>query len=123
MNPNLTTVAAWSYALAGLGYAAFAIYLRPGTRDGLRGLALFVAVSLTAAWALFDLAFAVTQIPALLVSGSVADVLRMGAWYAFLLLLIERRHARAIAGDPQPAAWLVPVAAALCLADWAVNCT
>ena len=27
MNPNLTTVAAWSYGLAGIAYAAFALYL------------------------------------------------------------------------------------------------
>ena len=113
MNPNLTTVAAWSYGLAGLGYTAFAVYLRPGSRDGLRGLALFAAVGLTAAWALLDLAFAFTQVPALLALGAVADVLRTGAWYAFLLVLIERRHARAISGDPRPATWLAPVAAAL----------
>ena len=113
MNPNLTTVAAWSYGLAGLGYTAFAVYLRPGSRDGLRGLALFAAVGLTAAWALLDLAFALTQVPALLALGAVADVLRTGAWYAFLLVLIERRHARAISGDPRPATWFAPVAAAL----------
>ncbi len=66
MNPNFTTVAAWSYGLAGFGYAAFALYLRFGLRGGLRGLALLCAVGLTAAWALLNLAFALTQAPVLL---------------------------------------------------------
>ena len=49
MNPNLTTVAAWSYGFAGLAYAVFAAYLAFGPRGGMRGLALTLAVGLTAA--------------------------------------------------------------------------
>ncbi len=44
MNPNLPTVAAWSYGLAGVGYTAFALYLGFGWRGGIRGLALTAAV-------------------------------------------------------------------------------
>ena len=54
MNPNLPTVAAWSYGLAGPGYAAFALYLGFGWRGGVRGLALALAVGLTALWAFVD---------------------------------------------------------------------
>ena len=42
------------------------LYLGFGLRGGLRGLALLTAVGLTAAWALLDLAFALTQAPVLL---------------------------------------------------------
>ena len=63
-------------------------------RGGLRGLALTIAMGLTAAWAFLDLAFTVTQVPMLLVVGSGVDVLRIGAWYAFLLLLTKRPSAR-----------------------------
>jgi len=45
MNPNLTSVAAWSYGLAGFGYGALALYLASGPRGGLRGLSLLVAVA------------------------------------------------------------------------------
>ena len=65
MNPNLTTVAAWSYGLAAVAYGALAIYLTPGSRGGSRRLALFVAVALTTAWALLNLAGVLTPGPKL----------------------------------------------------------
>jgi len=118
MNSHLPTIAAWSYGLAGCGFAAFAIYLRFGLRGGAPGLALLGAVAATAAWALAELAFLLTQLGALYTLGSVLDVLRGGAWYAFLLLLIERRAigASAAAAATQPRTkWLIPFAAALVL--------
>jgi hypothetical protein len=48
--------------------------------------------------------------------GAIADVLRVGAWFAFLLLLSERRGAGAAPvarAGPSRTTWLVPVAAAL----------
>jgi putative PEP-CTERM system histidine kinase len=125
MNPNFTTVAAWSYGLAGFGYAAFALYLRFGLRGGLRGAALLTAVGLTAAWALLDLAFALGRAPVLFTLGAIADVLRVGAWFAFLLLLIERRGggtAPVAAAGPPRATWLVPLAAALVVLGVAAQC-
>jgi putative PEP-CTERM system histidine kinase len=113
MNPNLTTVAAWSYGIAGFAYAAFTVYLGVGPRGGLRGLALTTAAGLTAAWALLELAFTVTQEPILFAFGNVVDVLRIGAWYAFLLMLNERPPTGAVAGEPRRTTWLVPMAAAL----------
>ena len=116
MNPNLASVAAWSYGLAGFGYLAFAAYLGIGWRGGARGQALLVAVGLTAVWALLDLAFALTQAPLLIFVGAVVDVLRIGAWYAFCLALIQRPVAEGAPKDPGRATWLVPVAAALVVA-------
>jgi len=116
MNPNFTTVAAWGYGIAGFGYAAFALYLRFGLRGGLRGLALLTAVGLTAAWAFLGLAFALAQAPILFALGAVVDVLRVGAWFAFLLLLVERGGSSTAAVAPAGSSrttWLLPVAGAL----------
>jgi len=113
MNPNLTIVAAWSYGLAGFAYSALAVYLGLGWRGGQRGRALAAAVALTAGWALVNLMLAVTQAPWLYVFASVVDVLRIGAWYAFLLLLKEGPREGAAAAVAPRTTWLVPVAAAL----------
>jgi putative PEP-CTERM system histidine kinase len=113
MNPNLPTVAAWSYGLAAAAYAAYALYLGFGWRGGVRGLALAAAVSITALWGLVDLVFALTQDSAFYETGAAIDVIRMGAWYAFLLLLAQS----ATAGTPDAAlrrpSWFIPLAAAL----------
>ena len=42
MNPTLTTVAIWSYGIAGFAYAAFALYL---------GLGVLFALPFAARWA------------------------------------------------------------------------
>jgi len=115
MNANLPTVAAWSYGLAGVGYAVYALYLGAASRGGIRGLALTLAIGLTAAWAFVALAFALTQAPALYVAGGLADVLRMGAWYAFLLLLARQPQTGVGDAAPQRYTWLTPVAIALVL--------
>src|SRR5215471_10861886 len=113
MNPNLSSVAAWSYGLAGFAYSGLAIYLGLGWRGGLRGRALAIAVGLTVAWAVINLLFAMTQAPSLFALANLVDALRMGGWYAFLLLLYERPQAGATASAPQRPAWIVPVAVAL----------
>src|SRR6185369_17734572 len=113
MNPNLTIVAAWSYGLVGFAYSALAIYLGLGWRGGQRGRALAAAVALTAGWALVNLMLAVTQAPWLYLFASVVDVLRIGAWYAFLLLLKEGPREGSATAVTARTTWLVPVAAAL----------
>src|SRR5262245_28919632 len=113
MNPNLSSVAAWSYGLAGFVYSGLAIYLGLGWRGGLRGRALAIAVGLTVAWAVINLLYAMAQAPSLAALGNVVDVFRIGGWYTFLLVLNERPHAGATASAPQRAAWIVPVAVAI----------
>jgi putative PEP-CTERM system histidine kinase len=113
MDPNLPTVAAWSYGLAAAGYAAFALYLGFGWRGGIRGLALAVAVGLTVVWSLAEMAFALTQVSAWFAAGGVLDTLRAGAWYTFLLLLARSTSADAVAADAKQPPWLAPVAATL----------
>ena len=114
MNPILTTVAAWSYGIAGIAYAALAVYLLFGWRGGLRGGAMMVAVGLTAAWAVVAFAFTTTQTPVLLAVGAFVDVLRVGAWYAFLLLAIQRSPDSSSDVDAR-LSWLFPLAAVLVL--------
>jgi putative PEP-CTERM system histidine kinase len=113
MNPNLATVAFWSYLLAGAGYTAFAVYLAFGWRGGPRGRILVLATALTALWALVELAFVVVEAPVLYVAGTMADMLRIGAWYAFLLLIARRPPADAAVGKPRNAGGLVTLAVAL----------
>jgi putative PEP-CTERM system histidine kinase len=121
MNPNLPTVAAWCYGLAGTGYAAFALYLGFGWRGGPRALALTLVVGLTALWAFIDLAFALTQVNALFGIGAMADVLRIGAWYGFLLLLARSAVGDAAAPGLRRQGWLVPVSAALVVVGLAAH--
>jgi putative PEP-CTERM system histidine kinase len=115
MSPYFTTVAAWSYGIAGVGYAAFALYLGFGLRGGTRGLALLAAAALTAVWAFLSMAFVLSHATVFFALGAVVDVLRVGAWFAFLLLLIERggRGTAPQAVDSSRTTWLLPVAAAL----------
>lgn len=89
MNASIATVNAWSYGLAGIAYAAFALYLSVDRRGGILGRALLVAVGLSAIWGGLGIALAITGNPLLLSASLVADVLRFGGWYAFLLLLIK----------------------------------
>ena len=113
MNPNLTTMVAWSYGIAGIAYGAFAAYLGVVPRGGRRGWALTIAAGLTATWALLELAYTVTQAPLLFALGNFVDVLRIGAWYAFLLLLNEDPPASAVAGERRRINWLVAMATGL----------
>ena len=113
MNANLPTIAAWSYALAGLGYAAYGLYLVFASRGGVRTFALALAVGLTAVWALVASAFALTQANLLYEAAALFDVLRVGAWYGFVLLLTQPARTEADGAASRRPAWLVPMAVVL----------
>lgn len=113
MAPDLQTISAWSYGLAGVGYALFALQLGLGWRGGVRGLALLAAVGLSAAWGLLTLAFALWQAAPALILAGVFDVLRSGAWYAFLLILLLRPQGGSAAGGAPLGRGMVPLAALL----------
>ena len=78
-------------------------------------VALAVAVGLTAAWACVNLLLTVTQALGCSCLAALVDVLRIGAWYAFLLLLNESPRDRSATAATPRTTWLVPVAAALVL--------
>ncbi len=113
MNPSLSTIAAWGFGLAGAGYLGFLGYLSFGLRGGARGIALMAAVGATAVWAIANLAFALTQDYGVFNIGGLVDVLRVGAWFAFLLLLLRRPTMQEEVFERQGPAWLAPAAAAL----------
>jgi putative PEP-CTERM system histidine kinase len=112
MIPNLTVIAAWSYGLAGFGYAAFAAYLLRGWRDGLLGRALLIAAAGTSLWGFINLAYVLTPVSVLWQTGELFDALSVGAWYGFLLLLIHRANSEAMSAGGR-GSWMMPVGAAL----------
>src|SRR5262245_903707 len=112
MNSNLTTVAAWSYGIAGAAYAAFAFYLFATRRSGPRSITLLCATVLTAAWAALSLAFTLTHLPGLFTSANIVDALRAGAWFTFLVLLGGGATAMSFR-RPRVTTWLAVVATTL----------
>ena len=93
MQTSLSTVTAWSYGIAGIGFLLLSVQLVFGVRRGVPALALFCAAFSSAAWGTLGWAFALTEQPLLLLAATIADVLRIGSWYTFLLLLILRPRA------------------------------
>ncbi|MCB1888653.1 MAG: PEP-CTERM system histidine kinase PrsK [Rhodocyclaceae bacterium] len=93
-------------ARAGYGFAAgvhalFGLYLLLAWRGGHPGLLLFAAVALGAAWsgsAYLALGGDGAFMPVL---ASVFDALRIGAWFAFLLVLLTM-----LGGDRRPLIWV-----------------
>ena len=104
MNDGSLSLAAWSYGLAGVAYAALALYLLcsdawrlPGQRASRLLLAAVVASAL---WGWFGVAdqFAATVLFIRL--GAQADLLVYAAWFEFFLTLLRPHpNARAAAGS------------------------
>jgi putative PEP-CTERM system histidine kinase len=82
------TVTAWSYGIACAAFIGLSLQLGCRREGGLHGVVLLAAAALSAVWALSGWALAVTQQSVFFVTASVADVLRICGWYAFLILLI-----------------------------------
>jgi putative PEP-CTERM system histidine kinase len=83
----LAEVAFWSYGLAAISYFGFGLYIFFAWRGALPGGVLLAAVLLSGTWALAGVAYA--HLPAGWVFALYAtlDVLRGGAWLAFLVVL------------------------------------
>lgn len=115
MEAGIATITAWSYGLAAFIYAAFALYLAAGWRSGARSRALSVAVALCALWGAAGVAFALWENAVFLAGSLLADVLRFGGWYFFLLTLLrpEPADAASPAGLPKNLRWLAGGAVAL----------
>jgi putative PEP-CTERM system histidine kinase len=94
LEAGFSTLTAWSYGLASVGFTALALQLRLCSRGGLREAALFAAVVASGIWALLELVLALSARPALMTGAAeVADVLRIAGWYAFLFLMIASPRA------------------------------
>jgi putative PEP-CTERM system histidine kinase len=93
MEAKLAMIWAWSYGLASVLAALLTLYLASGWRTGGRSRAMFLAVALCALWGLLGLAFALTGMGIFLAGNLLADVLRFGGWYLFLLILMKPERA------------------------------
>ena len=91
MTSSPAAIIEWSYGIAAVLYGGYALRLAVSRRRrDTRDWALFAAIGLAAAWALAVLAYALFDEPAWLVAGGAANTLRAGAWFAFLLALVDR---------------------------------
>ena len=96
MDSRSLTIIAWSYGLAGVGYAAYALrlwMLGRTRRDGQAAHFVFAAVTITSAWGLAGLYFSYNESPDALTLGHFLDMLRYAAWSGFVLVLLRPRSA------------------------------
>ena len=120
MDGSIETVSAWSYGLAGFVFAAFAIFHATGWKTSLRSRALFLVVSLSAAWGVSCLAYAITGYSVFLIGSLFADLLRYGGWFFFLLVLLMPERSLA-PGALLRWNWLVSIGAVLLLVGGAAQ--
>jgi putative PEP-CTERM system histidine kinase len=77
--------ASWSYGLAVLSYAAFALWIGFASRTPARArMLLLFALATTAAWAGCSLAMVVSPSPGVTFASSIAEVGRYAAWFLFV---------------------------------------
>ncbi len=94
MNSNLAALTAWSYGFASVGYAFLGIYLfgqdkAAGNRSRGPALAMLTATGFSVLWGALTLASGLLGSGLLYSVAMVFDVLRYGAWYAFLFALLR----------------------------------
>lgn len=92
MNGQLAGLMVWGYGLAAGAYVLLAIYLFSRVRAGhssAQASAMLAAVSLSVCWTLLSLGYGATASAGLYAIAMEADIMRYGAWYAFLLLLLR----------------------------------
>ena len=119
MSSSHATVIAWSYGLAGLLYALFALRNAYGDRTLKSSLLLWTS-AWTAVWG-FSVAIAVVTRATWLASvGFAADVLVYAGWYAFLLALLSTAQRADSARRPYQSGALVALAVAVVASGLAV---
>lgn len=85
----MTEVAIWGYSLTAVAYTLFGFYLFFAWRGGVQGGALLAAVGSSAIWAVLSALLGIFPQTTWMYSlVAVADVLRMGGWFIFLLMLL-----------------------------------
>ena len=116
MTPSFATILEWSYGIAAVLYGGYALWLAGGRRrQGVRDWVLLVAMGLAACWALAVVVYAFFDASFWLVASGAADVLRSGAWFAFLLVVMDR-STKDSADEGLRDRWLV--ATALAIVAW-----
>ncbi len=85
---TLATAALWSYGLAAVGYAAFAIRLALGWHRSLRATLLLAAIVATALWAGAGMALGDGGLRTLWLVSNTLDTLRYACWFAFVASLL-----------------------------------
>lgn len=114
MNGQLAGLMVWGYGLAAGAYVLLAVYLHARVRAGhssAQAFAMLAAVILSVCWSLLSFGYGTTASGGLYAIAMEADIMRYGAWYAFLLLLL-----RPITGSAEGAKghrWLALFAALL----------
>lgn len=91
MDITNTSLIAWGFGLAAFGYLSLSIYLLSfgsDWRTGTRPRRMVVVASVSTLWALGGLFYALNTQALLLITSALADVIRYGAWYAFIFALL-----------------------------------
>lgn len=117
MESILSQVSAWSYAFAALLHGLFGLYLGVAWRKGRQGVFLIAAVVSSALWAAANWVFSTSGWVWMFQLGNLLDVLRMAAWFGFLVTMLSR----SANGDPdsglpawpKPGVWAVMTLGAL----------
>lgn len=104
-----TSLISWSFALAALGYVALSAYLFSFGSDwrvNLQTRRIGIAAALSVFWALAALIAAQGVRPPAIVTATLLDVCRYGAWYAFLIFLLSPQQNDNLT-KPTLAPWLI----------------
>ncbi len=83
----MAEVAVWSYGVGAVAFAFFALYIFFAWRGALPGGVLFVAVGISSLWAASSALAARGEVALIGTIAVFLDVLRVAAWYAFLIVL------------------------------------
>ena len=92
MDGNLGTLIVWSYGLATAGYALLGAYLVGQAMSGyvgVRNSVMLAAVLFSICWTALSLGYGLTGSSGLYAIAMEADILRYGAWFAFVLLVLK----------------------------------
>lgn len=111
MENQTVSMMAWSMGIAAasyLLYAAYLVSLGHQWHKVPRSRAMLMAVLLTATWGILGNLFAQTGNVFYLLSSALVNVLRYGAWYMFLLLLLAPEGTTNYRKRPF-GAWLIPL--------------
>jgi putative PEP-CTERM system histidine kinase len=114
MDTESVSLIVWSFGIATGAYALLATYLftlGKEWRRGRRASSMLLAICLSAIWAGLSITAIVIRQPVLMFFASLADILRHGAWFVFLIYLLQPEAGKAVEKPLLPG-WLVPACTA-----------